>query len=87
MSGPVENSVDSVEKLDCLTLAEQQIYARMLKRKDSGANGFAFSTHAADDILKLLKTNNELRSNLIKQSKRVADMEVELQVLRGGGVT
>lgn len=83
----VDNSVDSVEKLDCLTLAEQQIYARMAKRKESGANGFAFSTHAADDIMKLLRTNNELRANLIRQSKRVADMEVELQILRSGGAT
>ena len=83
----VEKSGDSVGKpaLQFLTLEEQQIFHRVMQRKASPSNGFAFTTHAAEDILRLLKTNNELRSNLLKQNKRLADLEVEVQHFRQGG--
>jgi len=84
----VEKSVEPVENgslnLTHLTLGEIEILKRYLKRTSNGSNGYAFATHAPADIVSLLKTNNELRKNLLKQSGRVNELEAELAQLKEG---
>ena len=66
-----------------LTLGEQAILKRLVERSLSGSSGFAFTTHAPTDIAQLLKTNGELRKNLLIQNKRTQELEAEIAMLRG----